>query len=143
LIAPSGKVYQAGTYNGNPISVAAGLATLRLLRRRKSLYADLDQKCATLVRSIEQVAEELGLKMQVNHVASMFQMFLTEKPVYDYTSAKTADNNMFMKFQCRLLQDGVFLPPSQFETCFVSCAHSDQDIRKTVLAVRDSLRNAL
>lgn len=131
LIAPSGKVYQAGTYSGNPVSVAAGLATLKTLRSLKGFYSELEQKCVKLVRGLEGVAEHLGLKVQVNHVGSMFQMFLTDKPVCDYVSAKTADNKRFMKFHGRLLEQGVFLPPSQFETCFVSAAHTAEDLRKT------------
>ena len=140
LIAPSGKVYQAGTYSGNPISVAAGLATLRILRSRKGFYSDLEKKCERLVKSVENVAERLGAKMRVNHVASMFQMFLTEKPVYDYESAKAADNNKFMEFHKKLLEQGVFLPPSQFETCFISSAHSEEDLKKTVEAIKESLK---
>jgi glutamate-1-semialdehyde 2,1-aminomutase len=140
LIAPSGKVYQAGTYSGNPVSVAAGLATLKILRREKSFYSDLEKKCKKLVKSLEQTAKELGVSMVVNNVASMFQMFLTDKPVYDYTSAKIADNKKFMEFHTRLLEKGVFLPPSQFETCFLSSIHSEDDIQKTISAVADSLR---
>jgi glutamate-1-semialdehyde 2,1-aminomutase len=139
LIAPLGKVYQAGTYCGNPISVAAGLTTLKILRSRKSFYSDLENKCEELVKLVEGVAEELGLRIQVNHVASMFQIFLTDKPVYDYTTAKTADNKKFMEFHSRLLQEAVFLPPSQFETCFISNAHSEKDVQKTVSAIRNSL----
>jgi glutamate-1-semialdehyde 2,1-aminomutase len=138
LIAPSGKVYQAGTYSGNPISVAAGLATLGILRSRKGFYSDLEKKCKRLVKSVEDVAERLGVKMRVNYVASMFQMFLTDKPVYDYESAKNADNNKFMEFHKKLLEQGVFLPPSQFETCFISSAHSEEDLKKTEEAIKEA-----
>lgn len=139
LIAPSGKVYQAGTYSGNPISVAAGLATLKILRSRKRFYSEMEKKCEKLVRQLNRVADELGVQMQVNHVGSMFQMFLTGKPVYDYASAKAADNRRFMALHRRLLEKGVFLPPSQFETCFISWAHSKKDLGKTVEAMAESL----
>jgi glutamate-1-semialdehyde 2,1-aminomutase len=131
MIAPSGKVYQAGTYNGNPVSVAAGLATLGILRRRKGLYAELEKKCERIVKSLEGLSKELSVLMQVNHVASMFQMFLTDKPVYDYASAKKADSKRFLELHKRLLEQGVFLPPSQFETCFLSSVHTARDIDRT------------
>ncbi len=131
MIAPSGKVYQAGTYNGNPVSVAAGLATLGILRRRKGIYAELEKKCKRIIKSLEGLSNELSVPMQVNHVASMFQMFLTDKPVYDYASAKKADSKRFLELHRRLLEQGVFLPPSQFETCFLSSAHTARDIERT------------
>jgi glutamate-1-semialdehyde 2,1-aminomutase len=132
MIAPSGKVYQAGTYSGNPVSVAAGLATLKILRGRKGFYSELEQKCVKLVRGLETVAGDLGLKVRVNRVGSMFQMFLTEEPVFDYASAKKADNKKFMVMHRKLLEQGVFVPPSQYETCFLSIAHSERDLVETV-----------
>jgi glutamate-1-semialdehyde 2,1-aminomutase len=139
MIAPSGKVYQAGTYSGNPVSVAAGLATLKVLRGRNDFYSGLEQKCLKLVKGLEGVAEDLGLRVQVNRVASMFQMFLTAEPVTDYASAKKADNKKFMVMHRKLLDRGVFVPPSQFETCFLSSAHSERDLAGTV----DSYERAL
>ena len=142
MIAPSGKVYQAGTYNGNPISVAAGLATLKVLRDTKDFYSGLEKKCKLLIDQMERASEELGVHMQVNHVASMFQMFLADKPVYDYASARAADSKRFLEFHKKLLELGVFLPPSQFEACFISSAHSKDDILRTVDAMEDSLKYA-
>ncbi len=141
MIAPSGKVYQAGTYSGNPISVAAGLATLRILHSRKGFYAELEKKCEGLVKSLEGLSKELSVSMQINHVASMFQMFLTDKPVYDYASAKKADSKRFLEFHKRLLEQGVFLPPSQFETCFLSSAHTTKDIERTVQSYAYALQS--
>ena len=109
-IAPSGKVYQAGTYSGNPVSVKAGLETLRFLRdKRESLYPEMENKCKEIVRKLRTVINELGLRLQINHVASMFQLFFTEKPVYDYRTAKVADNRKFMLYQRRLLDNGIFI----------------------------------
>jgi len=143
LIAPSGKVYQAGTFSGNPVSVSAGLATLRVLRGSKGFYSELEKKCVKLVLGLECVAGDLGLTVQFNRVCSMFQLFLAQEPVYDYASAKKSDARRFMLMHKRLLELGVFLAPSQFETCFLSSAHSMGDIDKTVDAFRDSLSYAM
>jgi len=142
MIAPSGKVYQAGTFSGNPVSVAAGLATLKTLRSWKGFYSGLEKKCEKVAKSLKRMSEELGVNMQVNHVGSMFQMLLTDKPVYDYASAKTADSKRFMKFHRRLLEQGVFLPPSQFETCFISAVHTVEDLRKTAECFECALQSS-
>jgi glutamate-1-semialdehyde 2,1-aminomutase len=140
MMAPSGKVYQAGTFSGNPVSVSAGLAMLKFLsRNRRSFYSSMESKCRSIVGSLKAVFRDLGLKMQVNHVASMFQLFFTDVPVRDYVSVKTADNKRFMEFHGKLLRKGIFLPPSQFETCFISREHSKKDLGKTVKAMEESL----
>lgn len=140
MIAPSGQVYQAGTFCGNPISVAAGLETLGFLRDEgEKLYSDLESRCDDIVKSLEIVLDDLHLKLQINHIASMFQLFFTKEPVYDYATVKKADNIKFMKFHRRLLEQGVFLAPSQFETCFLSTAHTDRDIKKTVECFKKGL----
>jgi glutamate-1-semialdehyde 2,1-aminomutase len=135
MIAPSGKVYQAGTYSGNPISVIAALTVLKTLRDSgPQFYAQLENKCKAIVNPLKELILESNLKLQINHVASMFQIFFTETPVYDYPSVKTADNVKFMAYHAKLLEKGVFAPPSQFETCFLSSEHSNQDIEHTVNA---------
>lgn len=131
MIAPSGRVYQAGTYSGNPVSVAAGLSTLRFLRDNKEFYVNMQAKCDAIIKPLRKVIDESDLKMQVSHIASMFQVFFTETPVYDYRTVKKADNVKFMKYHAELLKNGVFVPPSQFETCFLSSEHSNKDIRDT------------
>jgi glutamate-1-semialdehyde 2,1-aminomutase len=139
-IAPSGKVYQAGTYSGNPVSVTAALETLKFLHdKRESFYPEMENKCKEIVRKLRTVINELGLRLQINHVASMFQLFFTEKPVYDYKTAKAADNKKFMLYQRRLLDNGIFVPPSQWETCFLSTEHSEQDIEKTIEVARETI----
>lgn len=136
MVAPSGKVYQAGTYSGNPISVIAGLATLKFLRDGgKDFYAKMENKCEAIVKPLKKIMRESNLKVQINHLASMFQLFFTETPVYDYRTVKTADTVKFMAYHAKLLQKGIFVPPSQFETCFLSSAHSQQDIDRTVEVV--------
>jgi glutamate-1-semialdehyde 2,1-aminomutase len=92
----------------------------------------MENKCKEIVRKLRIVIDEKDLGLQINHVASMFQVFFTEKPVYDYETAKTADNKKFMLYQRRLLDQGIFIPPSQWETCFLSSEHSEQDIERTI-----------
>jgi len=132
-IAPSGKVYQAGTYSGNPISVTAGLATLKFLRDSgEKFYTEMESKCKAITKPLERTLRESDLKLQINHAASMFQVFFTESSVYDYKTVKTSDSNKFMRYHAKLLEKSVFIPPSQFETCFISSTHSTEDIEKTV-----------
>lgn len=132
MIAPSGKVYQAGTYSGNPVSVTAGLSTLRILKEGgKDFYRKMESKCNELVKPLQSARDEFNLKLQISHIASMFQVFFTDTPVYDYKTVKTADNAKFLAYHARLLQKGIFLPPSQYETCFLSNQHSSEDIEKT------------
>jgi glutamate-1-semialdehyde 2,1-aminomutase len=140
MIAPSGKIYQAGTFSGNPISVTAGLTILNLLREGgRQFYEALESKCSEIIKPLQEIKRENGLKLQINHVASMFQIFFTQNPVVDYTSAKTADSQTFMQFHTAALQNGIFQPPSQFETCFLSSAHSVEDLEKTVKCFCTSL----
>jgi len=136
MVAPVGKVYQAGTYSGNPVSVAAGLATLKTLRESGTgFYAKMESNCREIVTPLKKTIHEYNLKVQVNHIASVFQLFFTETPVYDYATVKTSDTNKFIEYHSKLLEKGVFIPPSQFETCFLSSEHSQQDIKHTVTAV--------
>jgi glutamate-1-semialdehyde 2,1-aminomutase len=135
MISPSGGVYQAGTYSGNPISVAAALATLEVLREGgEAFYSKMKEKCNLIVNPLRKLISESNLKMRINNVASMFQVFFTETPVLDYTSVKKADTNKFMKYHAMLLKKGIFIPPSQFETCFLSSVHSHEDIKYTLEA---------
>jgi glutamate-1-semialdehyde 2,1-aminomutase len=133
LIAPSGKVYQAGTYSGNPVSVVAALATLKLLSEKGAdFYKDMTAKCHDIVGPLKRLVEESKVGLQVVDVASMFQVFFTPTPVYDYRTVKTADAARFFAYHAALLKEGVFVPPSQFETCFLSTAHSAEDLKRTV-----------
>jgi glutamate-1-semialdehyde 2,1-aminomutase len=147
MIAPSGKVYQAGTYSGNPVSVAAGLTTLKiLLERGAGFYDKLALNCQKIVNPIKKVISEFGKKLQINYVASMYQIFFTEESVIDYKTVKTADNTKFMLFHEKLLENGIFVPPSQFESCFLSSEHSSQDTKYTVkvatkILVEQNLKN--
>ena len=130
MIAPSGSVYQAGTFNGNPVSITAGLATLKMLD--SSFYSEMNSKGNSLRRGIEDVLADNGLNYQVAGLSSMFQVYLTEKEVWNYEDAKTAQTDKFSVYFQTLLKKGVFIPPSQFECCFLSLMHSDEDIQKTL-----------
>jgi len=127
-VAPLGNVYQAGTLSGNPLAVSAGLAMLCHLKSQREIYDQLEQYAAELER-----AAPAGVT--VNRVGSMFTFFFTDGPVTDWESAKRADTKRFGEFFRHLLERGVYLPPSQFEAGFVSAAHSEDDLKRTVSAI--------
>ena len=129
VIAPEGPVYQAGTLSGNPIAVTAGLETLRILKAHPEIYKVLDQKG----QQIEEAFRAAG--RNVNRVGSLLSAFFTEEPVTDYRSAQTSDTQAFATYFGRMLEQGIYVAPSQFEAMFVSIAHSDEDIEKTVRAI--------
>ncbi len=140
-VSPIGKVYQAGTLSGNPVSVTAGLTTLRILQRdKKTLYSRLEGMCMSLSKGLLDILQDLNIVAQVNNLTSMFQIFFTGKEVIDYDAAKTSDTEKFANFHRHLMRNGVFIPPSQFETCFVSTAHTKEDIDKTVEVFNSALR---
>ena len=144
MVAPIGKVYQAGTFSGNPISVIAGLATLKtILNNGCSFYQELELKRRMICDAVRDLAEDAHFPVQVNDIASMFQLFFADSEVYDYESAKKTDKAKFMVYQGKLLEKGVFVPPSQFETCFVSSVHLKGDVKKTVEAIEESLKYAM
>jgi glutamate-1-semialdehyde 2,1-aminomutase len=141
-LAPLGGVYQAGTYSGNPVSVAASLATLQSLKRRAGqLYPKLERSGEQMRRGISDLIESAKLTAQVNGLSSMFQIFFTDQPVTDYSSARTADPARFNKYFQSLLASRVFVPPSQFETCFLATSHTDDEIQLTLDAIGSALRN--
>jgi glutamate-1-semialdehyde 2,1-aminomutase len=143
LVAPSGKVYQAGTFSGNPVSVAAGLATLKALQKKgEGFYDEMAGKCRFIVEPLKKLVEECKLNLQVSNIASMYQVFFTSTPVCDYRSVKTADSAKFLAYHSALLEKGVFVPPSQFETCFLSIAHSAEDLERTVEVLSSALCDA-
>ena len=140
-LAPIGKVYQAGTFSGNPVSVAAGYSVLKLLsKERERVYPKLERNCERLVKALKDLVLDYGLKAQVNGLASMFQIFFTATPVTDYATVKTSEIQKFNVCFKSLLKQGVFIPPSQFETCFLSTAHSEEDINATLTALDYALK---
>jgi glutamate-1-semialdehyde 2,1-aminomutase len=140
MIAPSGKVYQAGTFSGNPVSVAAGLATIEYIKSKgNEFYETLESKTKTIADALVNIREEKNRQFQINHISSMFQIFFTSECVCNYNSAKTADVALFSSYHQKLLEKGVFIPPSQFETCFFSASHTAQDINETKEAMTYAL----
>jgi glutamate-1-semialdehyde 2,1-aminomutase len=140
LVAPVGPVYQAGTLSGNPLAMAAGIATLcQLKANRQQFYKQLDDMAGRLVTGITAAAKESGVAMTANRVGSMFTFFFTDRQVTDWESAATCDTAKFGRFHGALLDAGVWLPPSQFEAAFLSLAHTQGDIDNTIAAAREAL----
>ena len=140
MIAPVGPVYQAGTLSGNPLAMAAGIATLCQLKAgRAEFYKRLDEMSGQLVNGMLTAAKEAGIAMTANRVGSMFTFFFTDKQVTDWESAASCDTEKFGRFHGALLDAGVWLPPSQFEAAFLSIAHTKGDIDDTLAAAREAL----
>jgi len=132
MVSPLGPVYQAGTLSGNPLAMAAGIATLKHLRDHRETYGQLERRAGTLVEMILEASKQAGVPMTANRVGSMFTWFFSKDPVSDWESAAKCDTAAFGKFHRAMLENGVYLPPSQFEAAFLSAAHTDEDIRQTV-----------
>jgi glutamate-1-semialdehyde 2,1-aminomutase len=139
MVAPLGPVYQAGTLSGNPLAMAAGLATLRELRDNPGIYTQLEQRTGTLVQGVLAAAKKKGAPLCANRVGSMFTWFFQAGPVFDWDSAAKSDTEAFARFHRGMLEKGVYLPPSQYEAMFVSAAHPEEDILKTIKAAQNSL----
>ena len=137
VIAPLGPVYQAGTLSGNPLSVAAGLETLRLIKRDKP-HAALEEVTLGLVAGLEQRAEAAGVELCTACVGPMFGFFFQAGPVFDYTGAKRSDTARFARFHEQMLARGIYLAPSQFEAAFVSTAHDEAAIEQTLAAAGEA-----
>jgi glutamate-1-semialdehyde 2,1-aminomutase len=138
--SPSGKVYQASTYAGNPVSVSASIATIEtLIETKNEIYPRIARTCDRIVQGINDGLEQLKLSFTINAIGSMYQLFFTSGNVDDDKSAKRSDVAMFKKFHNELLKRGIFIPPSQFETCFISNAHNEDDADKTIECYNDAL----
>jgi glutamate-1-semialdehyde 2,1-aminomutase len=139
MIAPLGPVYQAGTLSGNPLAMAAGIATLRELKSRPQIYEQLEQRSATLVDGVLAAAKKKGVALTANRVGSMFTWFFQPGEVHDWDTAARSDTQAFGKFHLAMMERGVYLPPSQYEAMFMGAAHSDDDIQLTIAAAAESL----
>jgi len=138
LVAPAGPVYQAGTLSGNPLAMAAGIATLKELRK-PGQYAELERKAALLADGLTHVLQQAQVPAQLVHIGALFTIFFTARPVANYADARTSDTRRFTHFFWNMLHQGIYLPPSQFETCFVSLALQDSMLEETVQAARAAL----
>jgi glutamate-1-semialdehyde 2,1-aminomutase len=135
LIAPAGPVYQAGTLSGNPLAMAAGIAQLELLQQ-SGVYERLEARSAQLAEGLKEAATAAGIAITQTRVGSMFCLFFTDQPVTDYASAKTASTERYAHFFQAMLEQGIYLAPSQFEAGFLSLAHQAQEIEQTIEAAR-------
>lgn len=143
MIAPSGAVYQAGTLSGNPLAMTAGYETLKIIDETPDFYETLEEKSRYLTDGILDAVNELNLNYTLNRIGSMFTLFFTDQQVVDFETAKTSDTKKFAAYFNRMLENGIYLPPSQFEACFVSIAHSRNDLDKTIKASREAIVNLL
>jgi len=137
LVAPLGPMYQAGTLSGNPLAMAAGCATLKHLGQHKQeIYPRLEKLSDELVRGVSAVAKDAGVSLCDNRVGSMFTWFFTPGPVTDWESASKSKTEVFARFFHGMLDNGVYLPPSQYEAAFLSAAHTEQDVQQTIAAAK-------
>jgi glutamate-1-semialdehyde 2,1-aminomutase len=141
MVAPLGPVYQAGTLSGNPLAMAAGLATLTRLRNEKDkLYPRLEKLSRKLTEGVLQTAKDAGVPLCCNRAGSMFTWFFTEGPVTDWDSAAKSDTKAFARFFRSLLDAGIYMPPSQYEAAFVSASHTEDDVEATIVAAQGAFQ---
>lgn len=138
-VAPLGAVYQAGTLSGNPLAVTAGLATLKLLKELNP-YAQLERASAKLESGLRDAASEAGITATTNRVGSMMTAFFTDETVVDWTTAKKSNTESYAQFFRAMLEQGIYLAPSQYECAFVGIAHTDEVIERTIEAARQAMR---
>ena len=142
LLSPGGNVYQASTFAGNPISVSAAISSIKTINKIKNkLYSKLERYNLLFSTAIDDMATDMHISHQINFTSSMFQIFFTNKPVVNYQTSKNADANKFQKLFKTLLKKGIFIAPSQFEVVFLSDAHSENDLNKTLDAYSDALKS--
>ncbi|MDH7599633.1 MAG: glutamate-1-semialdehyde 2,1-aminomutase [Sedimentisphaerales bacterium] len=137
LLAPIGPVYQAGTLSGNPIATAAANATIRLLRQMKP-YAQLEHRAAALEQGLIEAARAAGVPLQVNRVGSLMSCFFTDRPVRNLADVQSADMARFKRFFCNMLDAGIYLAPSGYEAMFLSTAHTQEDVERTIDAAKEA-----
>jgi len=140
-IAPVGPIYQAGTLSGNPLAMTAGIEMIKLLSGQ-SVYDELERKSEKLCAGYESNVKKLGIKAQFTRVGSMFSMFFTDQNIIDFESVKSSDTNFFRSYFTSLLEEGVYIAPSQFEAGFMSAVHTDEEIEQTIEANYKALHKA-
>lgn len=141
-ISPAGPIYQAGTLSGNPLAMTAGIETLKELKK-PGVYEELERKSAKLNNGLKKAAEEVGVCCTFNRVGAMFTTFFTDQKVVDFKTATTSDTDKFATFFKKMLEQGIYLAPSQFEAAFMSLAHTDEDIEKTIAAAYEGFKAIL
>lgn len=141
LLSPGGKVYQASTFAGNPISVSAAISSIQTISRIKNkLYPKLEKYTLRFTKALDDMATDLKIPHQINSMSSMFQIFFTDKPVTDYASSKKSNADKFQKMFHALLKNGIFIAPSQYEVVFLSDSHTQKDLNRTLDAYEIALK---
>jgi glutamate-1-semialdehyde 2,1-aminomutase len=143
MIAPSGPVYQAGTLSGNPLAMTAGIAALTHIKNHPDVYAVLEEKASMLENGFRENLNKINKNFSLNRAGSMSCLFFTENPVVDFKSALTSDTELYGKYFNEMLSQGIYLAPAQFEAAFISTAHSDEDIEKTISAQQKAFSKIL
>ncbi|MBZ7935945.1 glutamate-1-semialdehyde 2,1-aminomutase [Campylobacter sp. B0100352/1] len=141
ILSPLGGVYQAGTLSGNPLAMAAGIASISKAKKKKDLYEKLAKLAKKLTHGMKKLAFEKGIPLQTCYVGSMFGYFFTEKPVENYQDALKSDLKLFSKFHQKMLKNGIYLAPSQFETGFICSKMNNKMIDSTLEAVKESFKH--
>ena len=142
LLSPGGNVYQASTFAGNPISVSAAISSIKTINKMKNkLYSKLERFNLLFSTALDDMATDMNIPHQINFTASMFQIFFTNTPVTDYKTSKKANGKKFQKLFRTLLKEGIFIAPSQFEVVFLSDAHTENDLNKTLDAYHTALKS--
>ena len=136
-VSPVGNVYQAGTLRGNPVAMAAGITQLTILRDHPEIYKELNEKGDWFFKEMEKAVRDSKKQWQVNHVGSLGCIFFTDQPVTDYASAKTSDTARFANYFQYMLDHCIHLGPSQFEAMFLSAAHTEEELQKTLDIIRE------
>ncbi len=139
-ISPAGPVYQAGTLSGNPLAMSAGISTLKILRDRPEIYAHLDKLAGILEEGLKKGAAKYGIPLTVNRVGSMLTAFFTGEPVTSFETAIKSDTAKYVKFFTAMLEQGIYMSPSQYEALFISYAHTEEDIQRTIEAAENALK---
>jgi len=143
LVAPAGPVYQAGTLSGNPLAMSAGYSALSYIKNHPEIYQQLEMKSRKLEEGMKKNLKEAGKNFTINRVGSMMTLFFTEREVKYYDDAVSSDTKLFANYFQEMLIQGIYLPPAQFEAFFISTAHSDDDIKKTIEVQREVFRKIL
>ncbi len=140
MVSPAGPMYQAGTLSGNPLAMAAGIETLKTIQNNPDFYPQITEKTKTLCEGLQDRANQAGVACQIHYIGAMFCVFFSSEPIYDYESALKSDTEAFKIYFEELLEQGIYLSPSQFETLFMSAAHSEEDLALTLKAATAAFR---
>ncbi|MFX0162128.1 MAG: glutamate-1-semialdehyde 2,1-aminomutase [Candidatus Hodarchaeota archaeon] len=138
--AKAGKVYQAGTFSGNPISVIAGIITLKMLKNNPRIYQDLERKTKEITKGYRDLAEDYGVRIRLNSIGSMWQVFFADHEIVDQETAQKSELKKWDKYFHKMLEQRVYLPPGNFETCFLSTAHTKEDVETTIEVASKAIR---